>query len=359
MVESLDPSKYHVLTRDGKRNLVLILVLLFVLIIPLFFFGYYKIGINRPSQTDKEITYEIKKGDGVFDVAEGLYDKDAINSKFLFIVYTFTNRLDKNIQAGVYTIKAGSTVKDVVGQFMHGTNDIKMTFLEGWRVEEFARAAEKQLGDIDYDKFVIAAKPYEGFLFPDTYFLRDDIKLDVLVELLRQTFDSKTSEILTEENLSKVELTREQAVILASIVEREVTNETDRPLVAGILLRRLKEDMKLDADATVQYAVSFQNSCGAVDYCSPEAIVKDEKEINWWTGSLSSENLNYDSPYNTRKNVGLPPTPISSVSLSSLEAVLKAKSSDYYYYLHDSEGNIHYAKTLEEHNINIQKYLSK
>lgn len=359
MVESLDPSKYHVLTRDGKRNLVLTSILLFVLLIPLFFFGYYKIGINRPSQTDKEITYEIKKGDSVFDVAEGLYDKDAINSKFLFVVYIFTNRLDKNIQAGVYTIIAGSTVKEVVGQFMHGTNDTKITFLEGWRVEEFAREAEKKLGDIDYDKFIAAAKPYEGYLFPDTYFLRDDIKIEALVELLRQTFDSKTLDILTEENLTKAGLTREQAVILASIVEREVTNETDRPLVAGILLRRLKEDMKLDADATVQYAVSFQNSCGAVDYCSAEAIVKDEKEINWWTGSLSSENIDSDSPYNTRKIVGLPPTPISSVSLSSLESVLKAKSSDYYYYLHDSEGNIHYAKTLEEHNMNIRKYLSE
>jgi UPF0755 protein len=147
-------------------------------------------------------------------------------------------------------------------------------------------------------------------------------------------------------------------VILASIVEREVTRETDKQIVAGILIRRWKEGIKLDADATVQYAVAFQNSCGAVDYCSADAVVKDEKDVNWWPFSLSAEDINTDSPYNTRKNTGLPPAPISSVSISSLNAVLQAQSSDYYYYLHDPEGNIHYAKTLEEHNANIQKYLS-
>jgi UPF0755 protein len=358
MAESLDPSKYHVLTVKGKRKLVFILVPVFLLIIPLLFFVYYKIGINRPSQTDKEITYEIKKGDNVFAVAEGLYGKDAINSKFLFIFYTFINRLDKSIQAGVYTIKAGSTVKDVTGQFMHGTDDVKITFLEGWRVEEFAREANKLLSDTDYNKFITAAKPYEGFLFPDTYFFKKDVQMDELVGLLRSTFDSKTSEVLTEENLSASGLTKEQAVILASIVEREVTRETDKQIVAGILIRRWKEGIKLDADATVQYAVAFQNSCGAVDYCSADAVVKDEKDVNWWPFSLSAEDINTDSPYNTRKNTGLPPAPISSVSISSLNAVLQAQSSDYYYYLHDPEGNIHYAKTLEEHNANIQKYLS-
>jgi UPF0755 protein len=359
MADTLDPSKYHVLTKSGKKTAALITALLVLVIIPLLFFVYYQIGVNRPSQTDKEITYEIKKGSGVFDIAEGLYEKDAINSKFLFIFYVFANRLDKSIQAGTYTIKAGSTVADVVAQFMHGTNDVKMTFLEGWRVEEFAREAEKLLGDVDYDKFVTAATPYEGYLFPDTYFLRKDVTIDDLISLLRSTFDSKTAEILSGANLAGAGLTKEQAVVLASIVEREVKNEADKPLVAGILIKRWKEGMKLDADATVQYAVAFKDSCGAVDYCSADALVQNEKEINWWPNSLTTEDINYGSPYNTRKNLGLPPAPISSVSLSSLEAVIKAKNSDYYYYLHDLDGNIYYARTLEEHNTNINRYLSK
>ena len=363
MSETLDPSKYHIIEGTKKRKLVLISVLFLLLIVPSLLFAYYKIGINRPSQTDKEITFEIKRGDSPFDVAEGLYQKDSINSKFLFLTYIFINRLDRNIQAGVYTIKAGSTVVGITEQFMHGKNDIKITFLEGWRVEEFAREAERLLNDVDYNKFITAAKSYEGYMFPDTYFFKKDVSVEELVSLLRSTFDTKTSEILAEENLKKTGLSKEQIVILASIVEKEAgagkISDLDRQLIAGILLKRLKEGMKLDTDATVQYAVAFVKSCGALDYCSADALVKNEKDIDWWPSPLSQEDLNVDSLYNTRKNPGLPPTPISSVSLSSLEAVINAKASDYYYYLHDLDGNTHYAKTLDEHNINIQRYLTK
>jgi UPF0755 protein len=215
------------------------------------------------------------------------------------------------------------------------------------------------LNGIDYNKFIAAAKPYEGYLFPDTYFLKKDVSVDELISLLRSTFDKKTSDILTQENLNKIGLSKEQTVILASIVEREVATDTDRQLIAGILLKRLQNGIKLDADATVQYAVAFEKSCGAKDYCSANALVKDEKAIDWWPRSLSQEDLNIDSSYNTRKNSGLPPTPISGVSRSSLEAVVNPKSSDYYYYLNGTDGATHYAKTLEEHNLNIQKYLVK
>lgn len=355
----MDPSGYHIITKNGRKNLILAGILFFVLVVPLFFYVYYKVGVNRPSQTDREITYEIKKGDSVFDVAEGLYTRDAINSKFLFIFYLFANRLDKSIQAGVYTIKAGSTISSVTEQFLHGKNDVKVTFLEGWRVEEYARAAQKLLGDIDYNKFVTAAKPYEGYLFPDTYFFNKNVPLEELIKELRDNFDNKTSGILTSENLEKVGLTKEQAVIFASIVEREVTNDADRKLVAGILIKRWKEEMKLDADATVQYAVAFTKSCGAVDYCTVDALIQDERDVDWWPNTLTAEDLAVESPYNSRKNVGLPPTPISSVSEASIEAVVNPVKSDYYFYLHDLQGQIHYAKTLEEHNANIQHFLAQ
>lgn len=358
MADTLDPSKYHVMTSDTKRNLTFIFLLIFVLVVPLFSFFYYKIGVRRPSQTDKEITYEIKKGDSIFEVGEGLYEKDAINSKFLFLVYVFANRMDRNIQAGVYTIKAGSSVVDVAALLMHGTNDVKVTFLEGWRVEEFAREAEKRLDDVDYNKFIVAAKPYEGYLFPDTYFLKNDVTVEELVQQLRRTFLEKTESILTEESLKELGLSKEQAVVLASIVEHEAREDGDRQVVAGILIRRLKEGMKLDADATVQYVVAFESSCGAADYCTVDAPIQDERNIDWWPNKLTQRDLESDNPFNTRKNPGLPPSPISSVSISSLNAVLNAKKTDYYYYLHDPDGKTHFAKTLEEHNLNIQKYLS-
>ena len=359
MADTLDPSKYHIMSTEGKRNTIFVLILVFVLIIPLISFVYYKAAVRRPSQTDKEVTYEIKKGSGIFEISEGLYEKDAINSKFLFLFYVFVNGMDKNIQAGVYTIKAGSTVVDVAAQLLHGTNDVRVTFLEGWRTEEFAREAEKKLDDIDYNKFIAAAQPFEGYLFPDTYFLEIDITVEELVQLLKDTFTQKTSEILTEQNLAKIGLTKEQAVTMASIVEHEAADEEDKKIVAGILIRRFKEGMKLDADATVQYIVAFESSCGAVDYCTVDSPIQDERNIDWWPNRLTSLDLESDSPYNTRKVVGLPPTPISSVSLASLKSVVNPKITDYYYYLHDSEGKTYFARTLEEHNLNIQKYLTK
>ncbi|HNS71202.1 MAG TPA: endolytic transglycosylase MltG [bacterium] len=357
MSEPLDPKKYHVINEEGKRNIIFVSLLFILVLSPLLMYGYYKFAVYRPSQTDKEITLEIKKGQGVFEIADSLYQHDAINSKFLFLIYVYVNRLDDDIQAGVYTIKAGSNVVEITEQLLHGMDDVRITFLEGWRIEEFAREANSKLEDVDYKKFISEAQQYEGYLFPDTYFLTRDIQIPELVSTLRDTFNEKTKDILTSANLERAGLTKEQAVILASIVEREVKSDEDRKIVAGILIKRWKENLKLDADATTQYATAYQKSCLAKDYCAAEAPIKDEKNITWWPSSLSNEDLQNDSPYNTRKNTGLPPSPISSVSISSLSAVLNSRSSDYYYYLNDMEGNTHYARTLEEHNVNIQKYL--
>jgi UPF0755 protein len=153
-----------------------------------------------------------------------------------------------------------------------------------------------------------------------------------------------------------VGLTKEQVVVMASLVEREASVEADRKIVAGILEKRFKDGTKLDVDASVQYAVAFEKSCGAVDYCTVDSAVPDKKSVDWWP-TLTTEDLKVDSSYNTRKNVGLPPTPISSVSVNSIEAVLNPEITSYYYYLMDAEGVAHYAKTLDEHNANIAKFL--
>ena len=129
-----------------------------------------------------------------------------------------------------------------------------------------------------------------------------------------------------------------QAVIVASMLEKEVRKAEDMALVAGIIYKRLKLGMPLQIDATVQYAV------GSVD--------------DWWP-ILTREDLEINSPYNSYKNQGFPPTPIANPGLASINAAKKPEESDYWFYLHDSSGQIHYAATLEEHNENIFKYLRK
>lgn len=357
MVDELDPTKYHVLTPKKKRIIMVGLLFFFLVIVPTLFFFYYKVAISRPSQTDKEITLEIGSGNSVFEIANMLGDKGAINSPFLFVLHVFLNRSELSIQAGTYTIKAGTPLIQLVKQLNHGTNDITVTFIEGWRVEEFARLATKTLPKIDYPSFVNAASGLEGYLFPDTYFINKGTNEEELVKLLKDTFDGKTASVLTEDSIRNSGFSKEQLVTLASIVEREVSGEVDRPIVAGILIKRLRGGMKLDADATIQYAVALKRLCKGDGYCIP--TLEQFLELNWWPSDLTSEELEIDSPYNTREKAGLPPTPISSVSISSLRAVVEPQITPYYFYLTDTSSVTHYAKTLVEHNANISKYLYK
>jgi len=344
-MEELDPVKFHILDSKTKWKYIFIILVVSLFIFPILFYKYYTFAIRRPSQSGKEITFEIKRGDGVSEISDSLYGKGAINSSILFKAYLIINKLHTNVQAGVYKITAGSNVIQIANMFQKGTNDIKITFLEGWRVEEFAREAGKRFEKIDYEKFVSLAKNDEGYLFPDTYLFNIDVSEESLLNSLRVNFTAKTKDILTDTALAKAGLTKSEVIILASIVEREVSKEEDRPIVAGILISRYKNGVKLDADATVQYAVAESGIKESLD------------EFNWWISSLSNIDLSSDSPYNTRKNVGLPPTPISNPGLSVIKAVLNYRTSSYNYYLTDKNGVTHFAKTLEEHNDNIRKYL--
>jgi len=132
----------------------------------------------------------------------------------------------------------------------------------------------------------------------------------------------------------------------------------DRQIVAGILLKRLDRGMKLDVDATVQYAVALRKYCesvGRLPNCSP--TVDELAAMNWWPKDLTATDLNYDSLFNTRIYAGLPPEPICNPSTSAIKAVLNFTESPYFFYLHDIEATTHYSTTLEQHNVNIQKYI--
>ena len=140
-------------------------------------------------------------------------------------------------------------------------------------------------------------------------------------------------------DLVKTGLNLNEAVTLASIIERETLTSEERPIVAGIYFNRLNNDWPLQADATVQYAIGTNR--------------------NWWPKNLTRADIEINSPYNTYKSQGLPIAPIASPGIVSLSAVVYPEDTDYMYYIHDSEGKIHYAETLSEHNANVAKYLRK
>ena len=278
----------------------------------------------------------VTKGAGVSKIAKKLKQANLIKSELVFKIYVRQNNLTNKLQAGSYKLSPSMSVPKILETLQIGSEDLWVTLLEGWRVEEMAEAISSKF-KVQNSKFIDMAK--EGYMFPDTYLFPKEATVGYIIDTLRKTFDSKfTDELKTK--MRKLGLTEEQGVILASIVEREARSDKARTEIASILLKRLKIGMALNADATLQYILGYQSS-----------------EKSWWKRHLTNEDKKIESPYNTYLHAGLPPNPIANPGLSSLEAVAKADPSiPYLYYYHDSKGISHYGKTLEEHNQNVANY---
>lgn len=354
-MEELDPNKFHVLNPMQKKILIFIALFVVVVVLPLSLSFYYNWALRRPAQGFKDAQFEIISGESITSIADRLYEDELVNSAFLFKAYLITQNLHTNIQAGTYNIPAGASVLDLANLFQHGTNDMTITFPEGLRSEEYALLASTKFKRVDYNEFLRLSKEKEGYLFPDTYYFNADVDEDEMVKALLDNFEVKTAQTFKTFQ-SKEGLTKEEVVILASIIEREVQRDEDRKIVAGILIKRLRNGEMLGADATTQYAVARNRVCFQdVELVCP--TYEQAKIFNWWPHDLTISELNFDSPYNTRKNIGLPPAPISNPGISAIQAVFDSIDTTYYYYLNDSAGNTHYASTLEEHENNISKYL--
>ncbi|MBU1000180.1 endolytic transglycosylase MltG [Patescibacteria group bacterium] len=314
--------------------------LIFAIVILLLAKGWWDNQFVPVSSDTSTKVFVIAKGSGVSEVAKKLKEENLIKSELVFKIYVKQNNFINKLQAGSYKLSASMSMQELVKNLQIGSEDVWVTLIEGWRLEEMADKLNQEL-KIDKKEFLKNAK--EGYMFPDTYLFSKEVTVKYVTDTLRKTFDTR----LTSELRSKIRsqgLTEEQGVILASIVEREARTDKARTEVASILLKRLKIGMGLNVDAAVQYALVPKGS---------EYPPKD----GWWKKHLSKDDLKIDSPYNTYLYSGLPPTSISNPSLSSLKAVANADSNTpYLYYYHDSQGNSHYAKTLEEHNRNVASY---
>lgn len=305
-----------------KRVTAVLVVLAAVLIS---FFVWWKVSLLPVNPQDTKLqAFIIAKGDGVREIAKKLRDQGLIRDQIAFFALVkWRLGIDKNIQAGSYRLTPSLSLYDLASKLTSGTEDLWITIPEGWRSEEILEYLKAQGFNVDDANW----GPEEGKLFPDTYLIPKQMTISAVHDLLRQTFDTRTAGLTITP----------QTLILASIVEREARHADDRPLVASVLLNRLNIGMKLDVDATVQYVVG--------------------KSGDWWPKQLSLADLKVKSLYNTYTNNGLPPAPISNPGLSAINAALHPAQTDYLYYLSDKAGTIHYARTLDEHNSNVAKYL--
>ena len=333
-----------------KVFLVPILLIFLVIIAATGSFFWWK-NNSQPVSTDKETKdFVVAKGRGATQIAQELYKQGLIRSPLAFKFYIQFKGKAEDIQAGRYSLTESAAIPEIVTLLTKGPKDLWVTVPEGLRHEEIAErfiqglAKEGEEAEEFRQEFISASKSSEGYLFPDTYLFPREANASIVISSMRDTFDKKTKDI---KSTATSKLNWNQIVTLASIIERETKIGEERSIVAGILMNRLNIGMALQADAAVQYAVS-----------NAKCQILNAKCNDWWP-ILTLEDLQIDSPFNTYKYQGLPPSPISNPGLSSIEAAVKPADTEYIYYIHDPEGNIHYAKTLAEHNENVRKYLGK
>ncbi len=318
-----------------RRFTVFVVVVVIGFIAGILWFQNGKAAENINDKSEK--IFVIKSGSGVREVASDLKREGLIKDPIIFFLYIKLNGRDRQIQAGDYKLSPSMDLSTLSSSLTHGTLDIWVTIPEGKRAEEVAEILKEKLPS--YSKsWEKNLKDNEGYLFPDTYLIPKDASIDNIISIMRENFNKKYSAI---PNSSTTTLTKNEVVTIASLIEREARFSEDRPLVASVILNRLSSDMSLDIDATVQYVLGYQ---------------LDER--TWWKKNLTNEDKKIDSPYNTYLNTGLPPGPISNPGYDSLNAAINPVKTNYLFYVSDSSGKNHYAKTLQEHNLNIEKYLN-
>ncbi len=294
-----------------------------------------------------EQSFSIQEGESVNSIAYNLEAMGFIRDAEAFRAYLIYSGLDTSIQAGEYKLSAAMSAIAIAHKLQDATSEnVRFVVLPGWRMEELAASLSTSGLSVSVDDFFNAvnnppkdfdflsgASSAEGFLFPDSYIFSRQITADEMVnEFVRHfTLHLSGDMRLAFENQG---LTVYQAVILASIVQREAVQKEEAPLIASVYLNRWKIGMKLEADPTVQYAIGYNAAQGT-----------------WWTNPLSAFDLQFDSPFNTYVYAGLPPTPISNPGIDAMNAVASPAESPYYFFRAkcDGSGYHSFSETFDEH----------
>lgn len=325
-------------------NRIALVVNLAILVV----FGFFMLDFFGIVGSKKEVTVRIENGDTPTSIAEKLKDEKIVSSAFLFKTFYKLGVYNDTINPGEFTVSSNMPYKEIVERIKHTSNEINtVTIPEGFTNAEIAERLFNNEIISDKKEFENALKEYSfsfegikingkdnslnGYLFPDTYeFYHDSHPKDV-IKKMAENFISHCGEEYVQ-RAKDLNMDFEDVVILASIIQREAKYEDDFYTVSSVFHNRLKIDMKLQSCATVQY------------------ILNERKAV------LSVSDTKIDSPYNTYKYSGLPPTAISSPGELALKAVLYPDDTDYLYFFTDKNGNTHFSKTLSEHNSLMNEY---
>jgi len=339
------------------------LCLLFLVIFFLFFV-WQSIYLPKAFSEKEDKLFLVQKGQNLFEIAGNLEKEGLIKSDLAFIFYAFIKGKQGSLQAGGYLLNPAMNVPHIAGKIILG--DIvkeKITIIEGWNLRDIGWYLEgkgmfqaeelfelvgfpaidhsvatdlPQPRDFSSDFGFLKDKPQnvnlEGYLFPDTYHIKKGASIEEIVRKMLDNFAQKLTSDLKEE-IKRQEKSIFEIITMASLLEKEVKTKEDREIVAGILWKRLKNNIPLQVDATITYIAGKK------------------------TTKISTEDTQIDSPYNTYKYPGFPLGPICNPGLDSIMAALFPQESIYWFYLSTPEGETIFSKNYEEHNLAKAKYL--
>lgn len=278
-----------------------------------------------------------------------LKQNELVRSSLVFSIYARWSGMDARIKAGDYQLNNGLSTPEVLRELVDGRlAEQSFTIPEGYTTAQVADLLVSK-GLINRDNFFSAVAndsfPYsfiqglpkddkrlEGYLFPDTYQVSRGSNVDFIIDMMLKRFQKEIDQLNYPAQASKLGLTLNEAVTVASMVEREARIDKERTLIAGVIYNRMRKSMPLQIDATVQYALGTSK---------PKLYYKD---------------LEVNSPYNTYRIRGLPPGPIAMPGSSSLMAAVHPAQTDYLYYVAKTDGSHAFATTLAEHNANKERY---
>ncbi len=329
-------------------------ILLVIVFVGLYFGGRILMVWDTPnSDSNARVSVAIPAGSSLTTISEILYERDLIRDPFVFRLFShcplglgwFTSceKVSNKFQAGDFVIQKNLTFAEISEILQHGkSSEIKVTIPEGSTIKQIdAILSKKSLiepGEFEecanFCKLSFRSDSVEGYLFPSTYFVNPStFDEKAFIERLYKNFTLKIADY--KHDIAESDRSLNEIVIVASMIEREAFGDSlsEKQKISDVIWKRLDERIHLGIDATTRY------------------------EKNDWKNPLYSEDFEKKSPYNTRKNYGLPPTAISNFSVESFVAALLPDSNNYYYYLHDNSGKIHFATNLEGHNENKRLYL--
>lgn len=331
---------------------VLSVVILFAFLSAMFLMTWFNKGVGPLSPGNTEmVSVSIPLGSGIKAIGEILESEGIISNGLVFQLKAKLSENDGTLKAGDYSLGPGMDIDTIMGKLRAGKgsgNTVRFTIPEGYDIKKIADKLEEQ-GLIDKEKFLkeiqqgqfdywfvkdlkIGENRLEGYLYPETYEVYVDSDEHQIIDKMLAQFNK----IFTEDHIKQIEASGrslEEVMILASIIEREAVVSVDRPVIAGVFLSRLSIKMPLQSCATIQY------------------ILGEQKPV------LSTADTQIPSPYNTYLNPGLPPAPICSPGIESINAALWPEKTDYLFFLAKGDGSHVFSKTYEEHLRNKAKYI--